>query len=78
MAISAWYLLRKRDVEFAKKSLMIACAFGLVTSLFTIHQGDESAYLVTRDQPEKLAAMEAIWNTGIHPGSDYGFRHSGL
>ena len=37
MAISAWYLLRKRDVEFAKKSLMIACAFGLVTSLFTIH-----------------------------------------
>ena len=28
MAISAWYLLRKRDVEFAKKSLMIACAFG--------------------------------------------------
>lgn len=67
MAISAWYLLRKRDVEFAKKSLMIACAFGLVTSLFTIHQGDESAYLVTRDQPEKLAAMEAIWNTESTP-----------
>lgn len=67
MAISAWYLLRKRDVEFAKKSIMIACAFGLVTSLFTIHQGDESAYLATRDQPEKLAAMEAIWNTESTP-----------
>ncbi|MDL2058789.1 cytochrome ubiquinol oxidase subunit I [Mesosutterella sp. AGMB02718] len=66
-AISAWYLLKKRDVEFAKRSLAVACAFGLVTSIVTVHMGDESGYLVTRDQPEKIAAMEAIWDTAEAP-----------
>ena len=44
-----------------------ACAFGLVTSLVTLHMGDESGFLVTRDQPEKIAAMEAIWDTAEAP-----------
>ncbi|MDY2869250.1 MAG: cytochrome ubiquinol oxidase subunit I [Mesosutterella sp.] len=66
-AISAWYLLRKRDTEFAKKSLAVACSFGLVASVLTLHMGDESGFLVTRDQPEKIAAMEAIWETAEPP-----------
>lgn len=65
MAISAFYLLRRRDILFAKSSFRIATAFGIVAAFMTLHMGDESAYLVTRDQPAKIAAMEAIWDT--HP-----------
>ena len=65
MSISAFYLLRRRDVDFAKRSFRLATAFGIVAAFLTLHMGDESAYLVTRDQPSKIAAMEAIWDT--HP-----------
>ncbi len=66
-AISAWYLLKGRYTGFARRSLLIACSFGLVTSVLTLHMGDESGFLVTRDQPEKIAAMEAIWETAPAP-----------
>jgi len=50
MAISAFYLLRRRDILFAKSSFRMATAFGIVAAFMTLHMGDESAYLVTRDQ----------------------------
>lgn len=67
MAVSAYYLLRRQDVQFAKASLRLAAVFGLVASVMTVHMGDESGYLVTRDQPTKIAAMEAIWDTHEAP-----------
>ena len=65
MAVSAWYLLRRQDVRFALTSFRMAAVFGLVSALLTMHMGDESGFLVTRDQPAKIAAMEAVWET--HP-----------
>ncbi len=67
MAISAYYLLRRQDVPFAKSSFRMAAVFGVVASLLTIQMGDESGYLVTRDQPAKIATMEAIWETEPAP-----------
>jgi cytochrome d ubiquinol oxidase subunit I len=67
LAISGWYLLKGRDIEFAKRSFRLAAVFGLVASIFTAVQGDESGYLVAKDQPAKLAAMEAIWDTAPAP-----------
>lgn len=67
LAVSAWYLLKGRDTDFAKKSLRIAAVFGLIASVFTLHMGDESGYLVTKDQPTKIAAMEAVWETHEAP-----------
>lgn len=67
MALSAFYLLRRQDVKFAKSSFRLAAAFGLIATIMTVHMGDESAYLVTRDQPTKVAAMEAIWETKPAP-----------
>lgn len=67
MALSAFYLLRRQDVAFAKSSFRLAAVFGTVAALLTIHMGDESGYLVTRDQPTKIAAMEAIWETHEAP-----------
>ena len=69
VAISAWYLLKGRDIGFAKRSLRLGAVFGLVATILTTHMGDESAYLVTQHQPSKVAAMEAMWETEEAPAS---------
>lgn len=61
VGISAWYLLKNRDVVFAKKSMIVGATFGLITSLFLTLSGDESAYQVAQKQPMKLAAMEGLY-----------------
>ena len=62
MGISAWYLLKKRDTQFAKRSIIVASSFGLITSLFLLTTGDESAHRVALNQPMKLAAMEGLYD----------------
>lgn len=62
VGISAWYLLKGREILFAKRSIIVAASFGLLTSLFLILTGDESAYQVAQQQPTKLAAMEGLYN----------------
>ena len=61
VGISAWYLLKKRDIRFAKNSIIVGASFGLITSLFLILSGDESAHQVALKQPVKLAAMEGLY-----------------
>lgn len=61
IAISAWYLLKKRDTQFAKRSIVVASSFGLITSLYLVTTGDESAHQVALNQPMKLAAMEGLY-----------------
>ena len=67
LSISAFYLLRGRDVAFAKRSFRIAAAFGLASALSVIVLGDESGYTVGEAQQTKLAAMEAMWETEPAP-----------
>ncbi|MCD4724258.1 MAG: cytochrome ubiquinol oxidase subunit I [Bacteroidales bacterium] len=62
IGISAWYLLKKRHILFAKRSMVVAAVFGLVMSLMNIHTGDESARQIARVQPMKLAAMEGLYD----------------
>lgn len=69
LAISAYYLLRKRNVEFAKRSLVVASTFGLACSLSAIVLGDESGYLANENQDMKVAAIEAMWKTEPAPAS---------
>ena len=67
LGISAWYLLKGRDVEFARRSFRIAAAFGFASALSVIVLGDESGYAVTESQKSKLAAIEAMWQTEPAP-----------
>jgi cytochrome d ubiquinol oxidase subunit I len=69
LAISAWYLLRGRDLEFARRSFSIAAAFGFASVCSVIVLGDESGYVVSEAQQTKLAAMEAMWETEPAPAS---------
>lgn len=59
IGISAWYLLHKREMVLAKRSILVASIFGLIASLSTIHTGDSSARGLAKTQPMKFAAMEA-------------------
>ncbi len=69
LAISAWYLLRGRHVEFAKRSATVALSFGLAAALSVVVLGDESGYTVTEHQKMKLAAIESEWHTEPAPAA---------
>lgn len=67
LSISAWYLLKGRNVEFAKRSMTVAASFGLASALSVVVLGDESGYTVTEHQKMKIAAMESMWETEPAP-----------
>ena len=61
VGISAWFLIRKREQELARKSILIAGIFGLVSGLAVALTGDSSARTLAQVQPVKFAAMEALY-----------------
>lgn len=67
LAISAFFLLNRRFVGFAKRSMTVAAAFGLAGALSAVVLGDESGYALTDNQKMKLAALEAMWHTEEAP-----------
>lgn len=64
VGVSCWYLLRKRETEFAKASIKVAAAFGLVASVVVAWTGDISGVQVAKLQPMKLAAAEGLRDGG--------------
>jgi cytochrome d ubiquinol oxidase subunit I len=73
MSISAYYILKNRHLDFAKKSFVNALLLGLVMSLAALIQGDIQARQLATTQPAKLAAMEAHFETGSGPSGLYVF-----
>lgn len=67
LSISAYFLLRGRNVDFAKRSMTVAVSFGLASALSVVVLGDESGYLTNNNQKMKLAAIEAMWHNEKSP-----------
>jgi len=67
LAVSAWYLLKGRHIEFAKRSATVAVSFGLASALSVVVLGDESGYTLTEHQKMKIAAIESMWHTEPAP-----------
>ncbi|GAB4296555.1 MAG: cytochrome ubiquinol oxidase subunit I [Ignavibacteriaceae bacterium] len=63
ISVSAWYLIKKRHEAFAKSSIKIALTLALFASLFQLFTGHRSAVGVSENQPAKLAAMEAHFDS---------------
>ena len=63
VSVSAWYLLKKRHSDFARASLKVGLTVALVVSLLQLVSGHSSAQGVAKNQPEKLAAFEGLYNT---------------
>ncbi|PSM53028.1 cyanide-insensitive cytochrome oxidase CioAB, subunit I [Campylobacter blaseri] len=68
LGISAYFMLKNKHFQLAKKSFIVAASFGLLSSLFVLFSGDESAYQVAQKQPMKLAAMEGLYKGEVNAG----------
>jgi cytochrome d ubiquinol oxidase subunit I len=65
--ISAWYMLRGKHTEIAKRSFRMATLFGVLATAGVITLGDALGFVGGNAQPSKLAAMEAMWQTDPAP-----------
>jgi cytochrome bd ubiquinol oxidase subunit I len=64
IGVSAWFLLKKRHLVVARKSILIAAIFGFVSSIALVVTGDGSSKQVAKIQPMKFAAMEGLYEGG--------------
>lgn len=62
IGVSCWLLLKRRNREFALRSIKVGGIVGLIGILLTMWTGDGSAVEVARTQPMKLAAMEGLYD----------------
>ena len=69
LGISAYYILKGRDLPFARRSFAIAAGFGMASILSVIVLGDESGYEIGDVQKTKLAVIEAEWHTHKPPAA---------
>ena len=63
LAISAWHLARGQHTEVFRPSLRIAVVTVLIASIGVVFTGDLQARLMTQQQPMKMAAAEALYDT---------------
>lgn len=68
LCVSSWFLLKGREESLAKKSILVAGVFGLLSSLMVAYTGDTSARTLSRMQPVKFAAMEALYEGKTNAG----------
>lgn len=69
LGVSSYYLLKNRDVAFARRSFAVAASFGMASIISVIILGDESGYKLGDVQKVKLAAIEAEWHTEPAPAA---------
>jgi cytochrome d ubiquinol oxidase subunit I len=63
LSISAYYILKNRHIDFARKSFATALVVAAVASLAMLVSGDSQGRIVARYQPAKLAAIEGLFHT---------------
>ena len=63
IAVSSWHLARKRHTDVMRSSLRVGLAVALVASVGVAVSGDLQAKVVTDQQPMKMAAAEALYET---------------
>ncbi len=65
--ISAWYMLKGRHLELARRSFRMAVLFGVLSTAGVITLGDALGFVGGQAQPAKLAAMEGLWKSEPGP-----------
>lgn len=63
VSVSAYYMVRKRHLEFSRFTLKLSLATGFVALVLQLISADSTARGVAKYQPTKLAAMEAVYET---------------
>jgi len=68
ISISAFYMLKKRHLEFARSSMKIGLTIAVAASLLQLVTGHTSGRVVAKYQPTKLAAMEGHYEKSAPAG----------
>jgi cytochrome d ubiquinol oxidase subunit I len=63
LAVSAYHIVRKQNLDFFKRSFQIGAVAGLIASTLVFLGGHTMGQYMAEVQPMKLAALEAIWET---------------
>jgi cytochrome d ubiquinol oxidase subunit I len=63
LAVSAYHIVRKQNLDFFKRSFSIASVAGLIASVLIFLGGHTMGQYMREVQPMKLAALEAMWKT---------------
>lgn len=63
IGVSAYHILKGRNLRLFKSSFKMAATFGLISSILVFAVGDFHAKEVAKTQPTKFAAMESLWET---------------
>lgn len=63
MGISAYHLLRRRETDFFRRSFQLSAVFGLISIFLVMLVGHSQAQRMVQDQPMKMAAVEALWES---------------
>ncbi len=69
IGVSAWNLLKKRDIAFFKKSMTISLIVGFVAGLGLAFSGHSQATYLMHAQPMKMAAAEGLWEDSGDPAA---------
>ena len=63
ISVSAYYLLKRKYLPFAYKSIIVGLGIALVSCLLQVWSGDSSGRVMAKMQPAKLAALEGVYKT---------------
>jgi cytochrome d ubiquinol oxidase subunit I len=63
VGVSSYHLIRKREVDVFRRSAVVGLAVALVATVGVAVTGDQQAKMIAEQQPMKLAAAEALWQT---------------
>src|SRR3972149_4941084 len=63
LAVSAYHLVRKQNLELFKRSFQIGAVMGLIASALVFLGGHTMGQFMYESQPMKMAALEAVWET---------------
>jgi cytochrome d ubiquinol oxidase subunit I len=64
ISISAYHLLRKRELDLFRRSFQLAAVVAALASSVIALNGHDQAQHMVESQPMKMAATEALWETG--------------
>ncbi|MFD1548049.1 cytochrome ubiquinol oxidase subunit I [Nonomuraea guangzhouensis] len=68
LGVSAWFLLKKRDISLFRTSARLALAVALASAIGVSFSGHWQAQIMTEQQPMKMAAAEALWEDETSAG----------
>ena len=69
VGVSAWNFLKKRDLDFFKRSITIGLIVGLISSLGIAFSGHSQSQYLMAAQPMKMAAAEGLWEDSGDPAA---------